>query len=779
MSAFSTLILTQLTIPPGDLIYYIVLVFAVASALQSAYNHWRASEFPQARRAFVGLGVLLASLLAMFIASGFGWQNLLDPNLTLPPMDRAFTAFGIVCIAWLYAFPEPNRAGDAVSVLLGFLILTALGLSIVLWQGQMNDQSYNYTNGDWFWQITSLLLAASGMAVLFIRKPDGMWNGVMILGLGALGHAGHLLTDIPGNYSGIVRLSYMAAYPILLTLPQRFALSGESAPAHLTPPARSAIGKSDTETLGERRRYSAEPKTFQSLLALAGESSSAKLSQAIARAIAQTMLSDLCFMIYLTDNNDQMVIGGGYDLIREEALEGGPLNKNSIPMLTNSIQRGRPLRMPSSSTSADIKGLGDILGLTNPGHLLSVPVVTAEKETLGSLLLLSPYSDRTWTAEDQSFLASVSSSLAPIIRRSQQINKMEADYEQAKRQANEMEIHAQDLMKKLEAAREELKKKDNSAELAALRAAQEESQRIIAQLQTEAGAAQRASTPVSETQLEQELRGALKEIARLQNQMADVSMKAMQAEKIQGHIQNSEQAEVITSISQELRQPLSSIIGYTDLLLGESVGILGALQRKFVERIKASTERLNSLADDMVRVAAKETESKDLNIETVDLNAVIDHAMSYTSMQMREKNIALQIDLPKTLPNLQADRAALQHILIHLLQNASAATPYDGAVTLKVQTKTEGGADYILIQVTDSGAGIAKEDLSRVFDRMYRADHPLIQGVGDTGIGLSITKTLTEAHNGRIWVESKPGAGSTLSALLPVNASSVNAKKGK
>lgn len=779
MSAFSTLILTQLTIPPGDLIYYIVLVFAVASALQSAYNHWRVTEFPQARRAFIGLGVLLASLLAMFLASGFGWQNILDPNLALPPMDRAFTAFGILCIAWLYAFPEPNRVGDAISVLLGFLVLTALGLSIVLWQGQMNEQSYNYTNGDWFWQITSLLIAAGGMAVLFIRKPDGMWNGVMILGLSALGHAGHLLTYIPGNYSGIVRLASMAAYPILLTLPQRFAQPGDHAPARaMAQPERSAIGKSDTETFGERRRYSAEPKTFQSLLALAGESSSAKLSQAIARAIGQTMLSNLCFMIYLTDNSDQMTIGGGYDLIREEALEGGLLNKNSIPMLTNSIQRGRPLRMPSSSTSADIKGLGDILGLTNPGHLLSVPIVTAEKETLGSLLLLSPYSDRTWTAEDQSFLASVSSSLAPIIRRSQQINKMETDYEQAKRQANEMEIHAQDLMKKLETARAELQKKDNSAEVAALRAAQEESQRIIAQLQAENAEARAGknlnSAPVSGTQLEQELRGALKEIARLQNQMADVSMKAMQTEKIQGRIQNPEQAEVITSISQELRQPLSSIIGYTDLLLGESVGILGALQRKFVERIKASTERLNSLADDMVRVAAKETESKDLNIETVDLNSIIDHAMSYTSMQMREKNIALQIDLPKKLPTMQADRAALQHILIHLLQNASAATPYDGAITLKVQTETEDGSDYILIQVTDSGTGIASEDLSRVFDRLYRADHPLIQGVGDTGVGLSITKTLIEAHNGRIWVESRPGTGSTLSALLPVHA-----KKGK
>jgi signal transduction histidine kinase len=74
-----------------------------------------------------------------------------------------------------------------------------------------------------------------------------------------------------------------------------------------------------------------------------------------------------------------------------------------------------------------------------------------------------------------------------------------------------------------------------------------------------------------------------------------------------------------------------------------------------------------------------------------------------------------------------------------------------------------------LFQITDSGGGIAPQDLSRVFSRRYRADNPLIQGVGDTGVGLSIARTLTEAHGGRIWVESEPGKTSTFSVLLPVH----------
>jgi len=232
---------------------------------------------------------------------------------------------------------------------------------------------------------------------------------------------------------------------------------------------------------------------------------------------------------------------------------------------------------------------------------------------------------------------------------------------------------------------------------------------------------------------------------------------------------SGEQTEVIASISQELRQPMSSIIGYADLLLGESVGILGALQRKFIERIKAATERIGSLVDDLIQITTLETGLKSLKPEAIDVNAIIDNAMSYTSSQLREKNITLRIDLPKTMTPVYADREALQQILIHLLQNAGGATPVEGTVTLRVRTQAEAGEDFVLIAISDTGGGIPADDLPRVFTRLYRADNVLIQGVGDTGVGLSIARSLTEAQGGRIWVDTEMGTGSTFSVLLPIN----------
>ena len=197
--------------------------------------------------------------------------------------------------------------------------------------------------------------------------------------------------------------------------------------------------------------------------------------------------------MYLTDNKNQMIIASGYDLIREESLEGGSVNKNSIPVLANSIQRGRPLRMPASSTSADIKGLSELLGLQNPGNLLGVPIVTPEKDLIGGIILLSPYSNRLWSAEDQAFLANIAVSLVPIIQRSQKMSKLEQAGEQTKQALEtlqqriaELEKQNNELTQQIEVVRSQSEKNAEQGEnIAVLLAVQEESQQTIEQLQRE------------------------------------------------------------------------------------------------------------------------------------------------------------------------------------------------------------------------------------------------------------------------------------------------------
>jgi signal transduction histidine kinase len=231
--------------------------------------------------------------------------------------------------------------------------------------------------------------------------------------------------------------------------------------------------------------------------------------------------------------------------------------------------------------------------------------------------------------------------------------------------------------------------------------------------------------------------------------------------------------EVIASLVQELRQPMSSINGYTDLILSESVGIIGALQRKFLERIKASIERMGALLDDLIHVAALDSGPLTLAREDVDMTQIVQDATQSCQALLREKEIGLRLEIADDLPRINADPDALRQILTHLLKNAGSASQMNTEVVLALQHEVERPlvgppVDYIFLSVSDTGGGIALEDQPRVFSRLYRADAPLVAGLGDTGVGLSMVKALVEAHGGRVWVMSDPGQGSTFFVLLPL-----------
>jgi signal transduction histidine kinase len=424
--------------------------------------------------------------------------------------------------------------------------------------------------------------------------------------------------------------------------------------------------------------------------------------------------------------------------------------------------------------------------LSNPGNVISVPVEGAKRGSVhGAILLLSPYSNRVWDTEDQSYLTNISSAIVPILERGKRNAVLVSERDAAQTQSTDLQNKLQDLSTSSKSDQQNSSINQQMVEkITVTLATLEESKKMVAQLQAENQSLQKSAgvtaKPGSSDQLESQFRMTLEELAHTQNELAQANIKILELtpqsnpESIPGSIPATnpasipdDQVEVLASISQELRQPMSSIVGYTDLLLDESVGILGALQRKFLERIKSSTERIGRLTEDLIQITSIETGRMVLNPEIIDLNLIIDNAVAYTSTQLREKNITMRLDIPDSPPKIHMDREALQQILIHLLQNAGAATLIEGTVLLRVQFQRETEKEFLLLQVVDSGGGISPEDLPKVFARRYRAENVLIQGLGDTGVGLSIAKTLAEAQAGRIWVETSARVGSTISVLLP------------
>jgi len=270
-----------------------------------------------------------------------------------------------------------------------------------------------------------------------------------------------------------------------------------------------------------------------------------------------------------------------------------------------------------------------------------------------------------------------------------------------------------------------------------------------------------------EVELQQELNQAtdkIKQLAKIiHRQKGDVGQSEEQRAKDQ----------FIASISQELRSPMTSITGYTDLLLGESVGAIADMQRKFLQRIKANTERIGSMLNDLIGVSAIDAGQLKLQIKPLDMAEVIEDTIIRARAQLEEKEILLDIDVDENLPLVKADADYAYQIMTNLLSNACKCSPVSGRISIGATAYDrrefgESATGYLLVSITDSGGGIALEDQSKVFDRFYQAEQPLIAGLGETGVGLSIVKALIDAHEGQIWVESEIGVGSTFNYILPI-----------
>jgi signal transduction histidine kinase len=270
-----------------------------------------------------------------------------------------------------------------------------------------------------------------------------------------------------------------------------------------------------------------------------------------------------------------------------------------------------------------------------------------------------------------------------------------------------------------------------------------------------------------------ELNDVRRKLVELEQQQEIVTLTAISNGN--GATYQPEQPELLVGLVQELRTPMTSINDYLELLLNESAGILGEKQRKFMHRVAANIQRLDIMIDSLVKITELDTGAYRLEPRPVDVVRLVEESITNAALQFREKGLAVNLNIDDSLPTLPADEDAVRQIVGQLLTNAYLASPADTAITVTVARREmrlqpdDKPRDCLYLAIEDRGGGIMPEDIPRVFARKYRAENPLIDGLGDTGVGMSIAQTLVEAHEGHLWVESKMGRGTIFSFAIPLN----------
>jgi PAS domain S-box-containing protein len=222
--------------------------------------------------------------------------------------------------------------------------------------------------------------------------------------------------------------------------------------------------------------------------------------------------------------------------------------------------------------------------------------------------------------------------------------------------------------------------------------------------------------------------------------------------------------EFVALVSHELRTPLTSILGYLDLILDEEDSV-GEEPRQFLGIVRRNAERLMNLVGDLLFVAQVDAGKLSLETGPVDLASIASECVEAIRLRAAQKHLVLRLETER-VPAVVGDPRRLAQLLDNLVSNAVKFTPEGGTVTLRVAR--EGGR--AVVTVADTGIGIPEAEQSRLFERFFRAEGATRLAIQGTGLGLTISKAIAEAHGGTITVTSREGAGTTFRLELPIAA---------
>jgi PAS domain S-box-containing protein len=218
-------------------------------------------------------------------------------------------------------------------------------------------------------------------------------------------------------------------------------------------------------------------------------------------------------------------------------------------------------------------------------------------------------------------------------------------------------------------------------------------------------------------------------------------------------------SDFIHTVSHDLRSPMTSILGYTELV--ERTGPLNPNQQEYLHRLQGSIHQITTLINDLLDLGRLEA-GFDTRRESVQLENVLKYSIDMFDTQVEKKNIKLIVEAAPNLKALRANPIRIRQMLDNLIGNAIKYTLPEGTVHVIMSMQ----GDQIILKVEDTGPGIAPDEQGRVFEKFYRGTNAT-DGVEGSGLGLAIVKSIVDSHQGRVWVESTVGKGSSFTVLLP------------
>jgi signal transduction histidine kinase len=266
------------------------------------------------------------------------------------------------------------------------------------------------------------------------------------------------------------------------------------------------------------------------------------------------------------------------------------------------------------------------------------------------------------------------------------------------------------------------------------------------------------------------------DIVAFLSRLSDHAAMAITNAQLYAEVQraNLAKSQFVSLAAHELKNPLTSIKGYSDLLVGGSVGKVSSGQAGFLKTIRSNADRMGTLVSDLQDISRIEAGQLRLNFSRASLAEIISEVVSSLENQIEEKGQILEMHLPDDLPTVWCDNTRAIQIITNLVSNSIKYTPERGSIVIRVECVAnewdlDGEKQLVLVSVEDTGIGISQSDQKKIFQQFFRSDDNQVREATGTGLGLSITKRLVELQGGQIWFESELEQGTTFHFTVPVS----------
>ncbi len=799
-------IIQLLSEPPGNIVYHLVTLFALQAILGMSFSQWwRRRTDALAGRMILAAAAIFLLQIALLIVSLIWQTDPISARNLLPPLSQAVHTTTAIFLVWAF-IPHIDRLPRlGIAILVAILILVSvMTISFVQdWRPIAGSGlAYNSTPQATIWGAVQLITLTIGLILVLIPRHTRRSLQPFVLGLFLAAHLAHfwnypeiMPTDTDIAYW--LRLGYLVTFPLWAVLMYRRGVWQMLSQTAVSLPTTS---------------------TWQMLPLLQQMIASLDMAQLVPNVIhVLTEITPARFVVVAVaaaDQPHQLRLTSNMPQIGEDRPKTWQLNLENWPAFRLAYERGDMVELrPNGLGARQLHLLYTELGVPVHGAMLVLPLLLGE-EQIGLLLLSLAQGEQEWpelaktaarvlanytaqalgngrqhtTAITSTPTANLTTTAVmpplesaisgQLIALEEERAQLLTDLEIARSRAQQADARAAEARKQafdLAATLEEMERISRDDKTAALEAE-------IAALRESLANAEEAMAMAAAGEGELSTEWVMLTITRYSSQLEEAQARIEHLQSELRHRDQDQGNELLTGLAQELRTPMTSIAGYTDLLLSETIGILGAKQREFLQRVKANVERMGTLLEQIVQLTSKSEKPEPTQPYQTNLAEVAEKAIHAIIAQVREKHLRVDLNIEPNLPLISINQDTLQQMMVHLLNNACRASRKHGYISITAQAKAIAVPDYnghpellnfVHIMVQDSGQGVSIEDRAHVFDPQYQASHPLIPGLGDTGAGLSVARSLAVANGGRMWVDGEPGAGSTFSVLFPLDNGNV------